>query len=149
MNKLLLLWQLLYQLRPSLPTSPHPWTGAVLGYLLQYYFSSNSLGTDLFLRQQINKALAELKRGDQLIQSKGVDSLTIFELQTAAQARGVRTSPDRLTSELTQWIHLHVDKQIPSSLLILSRAFSISERILRDEEEALQGNAQSIQATLS
>ncbi len=149
MNKLLLLWQLQHQLRPPLPTTPHPWTDAVLGYLLQYYFSSNSLGTDLFLRQQINKALAELKRGDQLIQSKGVDSLTIFELQTAAQARGVRTSPDRLTSELTQWIHLHVDKQIPSSLLILSRAFSISERILRDEEEALQGNAQSIQATLS
>jgi LETM1 and EF-hand domain-containing protein 1 len=110
------------------------------------------IGTDPFLRQQINKALAEIKRDDRLIQSEGVDSLTIPELQTAAQARGVRiigASPARLRSELTQWIHLHVDKQIPSSLLILSRAFSISERIPRDEEEATQGSAQSIQATLS
>jgi LETM1 and EF-hand domain-containing protein 1 len=81
-----------------------------------------------------------------------VDSLTIPELQTAAQARGIRivgASPARMRSELSQWIHLHLDKQIPSSLLILSRVFVISERIPRDEEEALQGNAQALQATLS
>lgn len=94
----------------------------------------------------------ELKRDDTLIQSEGVDSLTIPELQTAVQARGIRiigASPARLRSELTQWITLHLDKEIPSSLLILSRAFVISERIPKDENEAMQESTQTLQATLS
>jgi LETM1 and EF-hand domain-containing protein 1 len=87
-----------------------------------------------------------------LIAAEGVDSLTVPELQQACQARGVRTigaSPARLRSELTQWIDLHLNQKIPSSLLLLSRAFAISERVPTDPQQALQGSAQALQATLS
>lgn len=116
------------------------------------YMNINAFGTDPFLRQQITNHLTELKKDDRLIAAEGVDSLTIPELQQAAQARGIRiigTSPARLRSDLNQWIELNLNQQIPSSLLILSRAFVISERIPTDPEEAMKGSAQALQATLS
>lgn len=45
--------------------------------------------------------------------------------------------------------HHQQDKKIPSSLLILSRAFTISERIPRDPADSASGAAQALQATLS
>lgn len=112
----------------------------------------NAFGTDPFLRQQIVNRLQELKSDDELISSEGVETLTIPEIQQACQARGIRTigaSPARLRSELSQWMDLHLNQKIPSSLLILSRAFTISERIPTDTDEALKDSAQSLQQTLS
>ncbi|KAJ3387831.1 hypothetical protein HDU92_001783 [Lobulomyces angularis] len=116
------------------------------------YMNINAFGTDPYLRQLIVNRLDELKADDQLILSEGVDNLTVQELQTACQARGIRVigaSPARLRSDLHQWIELNLNQKIPSSLLILSRAFIISERIPTDNEEALKVSAQSLQATLS
>lgn len=62
--------------------------------------------------------------------AEGVDSLTPQELFTACQARGMCTldvTPDRMKSELAQWLELHLTHSIPSTLLILSRAFSFSQ----------------------
>ncbi len=84
--------------------------------------------------------------------NEGVDSLTIPELTQVCQSRGIRTigvSPARMRSELQQWIDLHLKYQVPSSLLILSRAFTLSERLPASDEEALQGSAEALQATLS
>ncbi|KAJ3060887.1 hypothetical protein HDU98_003162, partial [Podochytrium sp. JEL0797] len=116
------------------------------------YMSLNAFGTDTYLRHQINDKLVSLKIDDAAIAKEGVDTLTIPELQQACQQRGIKTmgaSPARLKSELTQWLDLHLTHGVPGGLLILSRAFTISERIPLSTEEALKESAGALQATLS
>ncbi|KAJ3154214.1 hypothetical protein HK101_001672, partial [Irineochytrium annulatum] len=116
------------------------------------YININAFGTDTFLRHQIENRLQYLKQDDLLIQKEGVESLSLPELQQICQSRGIRisgVSPARLKSELTQWLDLHLTYKVPSSLLILSRAFTISEKIPLTSDEALKGSAEALQATLS
>ncbi|KAF9399424.1 hypothetical protein BGX21_006262 [Mortierella sp. AD011] len=90
--------------------------------------------------------LDNLSRPQLLIMSEGVDSLTTRELQAACASRGIRTtgvSTARLRSELQQWLELNLTYAIPSSLLILSRAFSFSD----NKESATP--VEALQATLS
>jgi len=83
-----------------------------------------------------------------MIMAEDVDTLTIPELQNACQLRGIRTigtSPTRLRGELNQWLDLHLNHKVPSTLLILSRAFSFSDRAeLADQAEALQTTLNSL-----
>src|SRR5271154_3409003 len=63
------------------------------------YMGLNAFGTDNFLRGAIRTRLLNLRRDDQLINSEGVDELSVPELQAACQSRGIRTggiSPARL-----------------------------------------------------
>ncbi|KAF9116138.1 hypothetical protein BGX27_004721 [Mortierella sp. AM989] len=110
------------------------------------YMNLNAFGTDNFLRYQIRNKMNSIKQDDKLIMSEGVDSLTTRELQAACQSRGIRTtgvSTARLRSELEQWLELNLTYAIPSSLLILSRAFSFSD----SKESATP--VEALQATLS
>ncbi|KAK3823575.1 MAG: LETM1-domain-containing protein [Benniella sp.] len=110
------------------------------------YMNINAFGTDNFLRYQIRNKMSSIKSDDKLIMAEGVDSLTTRELHAACQSRGIRTggvSTARLRSELEQWLELHVKYSIPSSLLILSRAFSFSD----SKESATP--VEALQATLS
>ncbi|KAF9990126.1 hypothetical protein BGZ75_003453 [Mortierella antarctica] len=94
------------------------------------YMNLNAFGTDNFLRHLLRIKMNSIKRDDKLIMSEGVESLTSHELQAACQSRGIGTnsvSDTRLQSELAQWLELHLTYAIPSSLLILSRAFSFSD----------------------
>ncbi|KAG0323574.1 hypothetical protein BG000_002574, partial [Podila horticola] len=93
------------------------------------YMNLNAFGTDAFLRYQIRTQMNSIKEDDKLITAEGVDSLTPQELFNACQARGMRTlnvTPERMKSELAQWLELHLTHSIPSTLLILSRAFTFS-----------------------
>ncbi|KAF9198423.1 hypothetical protein BGZ49_000757 [Haplosporangium sp. Z 27] len=110
------------------------------------YMNLNAFGTDNFLRYQIRNKMNSIKQDDKLIMAEGVDSLTTRELQHACASRGIRTtgvSTARLRSELEQWLELNLTYAIPSSLLILSRAFSFS-----DNQEA-STPVEALQATLS
>jgi LETM1 and EF-hand domain-containing protein 1, mitochondrial len=110
------------------------------------YMSINAFGTDNFLRYQIRNRMTKIKADDRVIQNEGIDSLTIQELSNACAARGIRTigtSPARLRDELAQWLDLHLDHQVPSTLLILSRAFSFTDRGL-STQEALQATLSSL-----
>ncbi|KAF9171650.1 hypothetical protein BGX20_007194 [Mortierella sp. AD010] len=110
------------------------------------YMNLNAFGTDNFLRYQIRNQMNSIKQDDNLIMSEGVDSLTTRELQAACASRGIRTtgvSTARLRSELQQWLELNLTYAIPSSLLILSRAFSFSD----NKESATP--VEALQATLS
>ncbi|KAJ3221920.1 hypothetical protein HDU81_010235 [Chytriomyces hyalinus] len=116
------------------------------------YMNLSTFGTDAYLRNQINDQLISLKRDDMLIAKEGVDSLTIPELQTACNNRGIKVvgvSPARLKSELMQWLDLHLTHGVPGGLLILSRAFTISEKIPTSSDEALKESAEALQQTLS
>lgn len=101
------------------------------------YMNINAFGTDNFLRFQIRNRMRQIKLDDKVIQAEGIDSLTIQELQNACASRGIRsygTSPGRLRDELAQWLDLHLEHHVPGTLLILSRAFSYTDRGMTTEE---------------
>lgn len=78
-----------------------------------------------------------------MIQKESVDSLTTWELQAACRARGMRAlgvPEERLKFQLEQWLELHLKENIPTSLLLLSRALYLSENM---------STADQLQATLS
>ncbi|KAI8344125.1 LETM1-like protein-domain-containing protein [Chlamydoabsidia padenii] len=110
------------------------------------YMNINAFGTDNFLRFQIRNRMRTIKADDKVIQSEGIDALSIQELQAACASRGFRslgTSPDRLRDELAQWVTLHLDHHVPSTLLVLSRAFSFTDRHMT-AEEALKATFNSL-----
>ncbi|XP_060273462.1 mitochondrial proton/calcium exchanger protein isoform X3 [Ovis aries] len=91
-----------------------------------------SIGTNNFLRFQLTMRLRSIKADDKLIAEEGVDSLNVKELQAACRARGMRAlgvTEDRLRGQLKQWLELHLHQEIPTSLLILSRAMYLPETL--------------------
>ncbi|KAG2233627.1 hypothetical protein INT48_001880 [Thamnidium elegans] len=101
------------------------------------YMNMNAFGTDNFLRFQLRNHMRHIKMDDKVIVSEGIDNLTIIELSHACVARGIRTlgnSPSRLREELKQWLDLHLEHQLPSTLLILSRAFSYTDNNMTPED---------------
>ena len=66
----------------------------------------------------------------QLIDKEGVESLTRAELQQACRARGMRAygmPENRLRDQLAQWLDLSINKKVPPSLLLLSRALMVPD----------------------
>ncbi|NXQ91402.1 LETM1 protein, partial [Nyctibius grandis] len=91
-----------------------------------------SIGTNNFLRFQLTMRLRSIKADDKLIAEEGVDSLTVKELQSACRARGMRAlgvTQERLKEQLKQWLDLHLNQEIPTSLLILSRAMYLPDTL--------------------
>ncbi|XP_041133729.1 mitochondrial proton/calcium exchanger protein-like isoform X2 [Polyodon spathula] len=91
-----------------------------------------SIGTNNFLRFQIIMKLRTIRADDKLISEEGVDSLNVKELQSACRARGMRAlgvTEERLREQLKQWLELHLNQQIPTSLLLLSRAMYLPDTL--------------------
>ncbi|XP_012519613.1 PREDICTED: LETM1 and EF-hand domain-containing protein 1, mitochondrial isoform X1 [Propithecus coquereli] len=91
-----------------------------------------SIGTNNFLRFQLTMRLRSIKADDKLIAEEGVDSLNVKELQAACRVRGMRAlgvTEDRLREQLKQWLDLHLHQEIPTSLLILSRAMYLPDTL--------------------
>ncbi|XP_010640010.1 mitochondrial proton/calcium exchanger protein isoform X1 [Fukomys damarensis] len=91
-----------------------------------------SIGTNNFLRFQLTMRLRSIKADDKLIAEEGVDSLNVKELQAACRVRGMRAlgvTEDRLRSQLKQWLDLHLHQEVPTSLLVLSRAMYLPDTL--------------------
>ncbi|XP_051784354.1 mitochondrial proton/calcium exchanger protein isoform X1 [Erpetoichthys calabaricus] len=91
-----------------------------------------SIGTNNFLRFQIIMKLRAIRADDKLIAEEGVDSLNVNEIQAACRVRGMRAlgvTEERLREQLKQWLELHLDQQIPTSLLLLSRAMYLPDTL--------------------
>ncbi|XP_002718224.4 mitochondrial proton/calcium exchanger protein [Oryctolagus cuniculus] len=91
-----------------------------------------AMGTNSFLRFQLSMRLRSIKADDRLIAEEGVESLNIKELQSACRARGMPAlgvTEERLRDQLRQWLDLHLHREIPTSLLILSRAMYLPETL--------------------
>ncbi|XP_005058142.1 PREDICTED: LETM1 domain-containing protein LETM2, mitochondrial [Ficedula albicollis] len=83
------------------------------------------LGTNNLLRFQLLLRLRSIKADDEMIAKEGVGGLSVLELQSACRARGMRSvglSEEQLKEQLGQWLDLHLKENVPSSLLLLSRA---------------------------
>ncbi|KAK6493480.1 mitochondrial proton/calcium exchanger protein-like isoform X2 [Huso huso] len=91
-----------------------------------------SIGTNNFLRFQIIMKLRAIRADDKLISEEGVDSLNVNEVQSACRVRGMRAlgvTEERLREQLKQWLELHLNQQIPTSLLLLSRAMYLPDTL--------------------
>ncbi|KAL0946973.1 hypothetical protein HGRIS_013123 [Hohenbuehelia grisea] len=115
------------------------------------YMGLNAFGTDNFLRGALRTRLLELRRDDQLINAEGVDELSIAELISACQSRGIRTSgvsPGRLREELTTWIQLHLHNRVSGVLLVLGKAFNFDKKP-GDDEDGKTAVIKSLESVLS
>ncbi|KAJ8683644.1 hypothetical protein QAD02_019436 [Eretmocerus hayati] len=91
-----------------------------------------TLGTTNFLRFLLRMKLRSLAADDRLIEKEGVDILTRTELQQACRARGMRAyglSEQKLREQLSQWLDLSLNKKVPPSLLLLSRALMVPDSV--------------------
>ncbi|CAN6468084.1 unnamed protein product [Victoria cruziana] len=106
------------------------------------YMGISPYGTDAYLRYMLRKRLAWIKNDDNMIQVEGMESLSEAELRQACRDRGQLglLSVEEMRQQLRDWLDLSLNHSVPSSLLILSRAFTVSGKI-RPEE--------AVQATLS
>ena len=107
--------------------------------------SISTLGPDYYLRFTLHMKLRNLEADDKLIEDEGIESLTVDELQAACRERGMRSlgvSAERLRSQLQQWLDLHLNKRIPSTILLLSRALYLPESI--PQEDVLKAVIQSL-----
>jgi LETM1 and EF-hand domain-containing protein 1, mitochondrial len=63
----------------------------------------------------------------------------------------VGTSPALLKSELNSWLDLHLTHEVPGALLVLSRAFLLTDspqRIPSTVEEGIKRSAEALQNAL-
>mmetsp|Transcript_48627 Transcript_48627/g.117595 ORF Transcript_48627/g.117595 Transcript_48627/m.117595 type:complete len:1019 (+) Transcript_48627:289-3345(+) len=97
------------------------------------YMSIPPYGADSFLRFQLRHRIRLLKEDDQRIIWEGIDSLTKMELREACQERGMRStglSKEAYKRSLQQWLDLSVNKNVPISLLIMSRIFFLQDELI-------------------
>jgi len=88
------------------------------------------------MRTRLRSKIEKIKEDDKLIEHEGIDSLTHEELVEACIERGMKTDgveEKQMQHELEQWLALSLHHNIPHSLLILSRAFMITQNITPEE----------------
>ncbi|KAL9270602.1 Mitochondrial proton/calcium exchanger protein-like protein [Drosera capensis] len=108
------------------------------------YMGITPYGTDAYLRFMLRKRLREIKEDDKMIKAEGVESLSEQELRQACRDRGLLglLSVEEMRQQLRDWLDLSLNRSLPSSLLILSRAFNISGKVR--PEEAVQATISSL-----
>ncbi|TMW84534.1 hypothetical protein EJD97_024969 [Solanum chilense] len=108
------------------------------------YMGINPFGTDAYLRFMLRKRLQKIKNDDKMIQAEGVESLSEDELRQACRERGLLglLSVEEMRQQLRDWLDLSLNHSVPSSLLILSRAFTVSGKV--KPEEAVQATLSSL-----
>uniref|UniRef100_A0A8D3A1F5 Mitochondrial proton/calcium exchanger protein n=1 Tax=Scophthalmus maximus TaxID=52904 RepID=A0A8D3A1F5_SCOMX len=91
-----------------------------------------SIGTNNFLRFQLIMKLRAIRADDKMIAEEGMETLNVNEVQAACRVRGMRSlgvTEERLREQLSQWLELHLNQQIPTSLLLLSRAMFLPDTL--------------------
>ncbi|XP_010511449.1 PREDICTED: LETM1 and EF-hand domain-containing protein 1, mitochondrial [Camelina sativa] len=108
------------------------------------YMGISPFGTDAYLRYMLRKRLQEIKKDDKLIKAEGLESLTEAELRQACRYRGMLQlgSVEKMREQLNDWLDLSLNHSVPSSLLILSRSFSMAGKL--KPEEAVQATLSSL-----
>jgi len=90
------------------------------------------IGTNAFLRFQLEMQLRKLRTDDKLISREGIENMNVTELQLACKERGMRAlglTKERLLTQLKQWIELSTNEKVPPSLLLLSRTLYLPDSV--------------------
>ncbi len=72
-----------------------------------------------------------LLQDDRLIRAEGLESLTDDELRSSCKTRGMKAAygsgaRDYMMRQMAGWLDLSLNRGLPSSLLLLSRAFTLT-----------------------
>jgi len=108
------------------------------------------IGTNAFLRFQIEMQMRKLKADDVIIAKEGVENMTVMELQVACKDRGMRAlglTKDKLVMQLRQWIELSTNEKVPPSLLLLSRTLYLPENLA--PEKAIEASISALPETVA
>lgn len=110
-------------------------------------------GTDGFLRSRLRAQLQQIKQDDYAIEQEGLENLTDEELRVACRARGMRApfgegAVAYMRRQLHDWLDLSLHRGLPSSLLLLSRAFTITATV-RDVARKKDLAYEKVKETLS
>jgi len=111
------------------------------------FMGINPYGGDPFLRFQLRSKFRMIKEDDRRILWEGIESLTLQELREACQVRGMRAHGlpgARYKKQLKEWLDLSIQKSIPISLLIMSRAFVITSSDQPQAEDILMSSISSL-----
>jgi LETM1 and EF-hand domain-containing protein 1 len=84
---------------------------------------------EVLMRMQIRSRLSSLKADDRSMYKDGTDSMPLEELREACEARGMPVEDldtPSLRRQLDEWLALSVKRDIPMTLLLLSRSFAMS-----------------------
>ncbi|XP_050238511.1 uncharacterized protein LOC126687999 [Mercurialis annua] len=108
------------------------------------YMGISPFGTDAYLRYMLRKRLQSIKNDDKLIKAEGVESLSEAELREDCRERGMLglLSVEEMRQQLRDWLDLSLNHSVPSSLMILSRAFTVSGKL--KPEEAVRATLSSL-----
>jgi len=87
-------------------------------------------GPTYLMRIRLRHKITQLKKDDQMIQEEGLSNLTIVELKQACADRGMnsRGTREELIPLMEEWLELSLKQRVPTSLLVLSRAFRITAK---------------------
>ncbi len=110
------------------------------------YMGLQPYGADAFLRFQLRNKFSGIKEDDRRILWEGIDSLNTIELRDACSERGMRSyglTHFKLKNQLAEWLSLSIQKNIPLSLLIMSRAFMLTSPS-DDAEQILKSSMSSL-----
>ncbi len=112
-------------------------------------------GTDAFLRARLRLHLKEIKEDDREIKEEGLDNLTEDELRQACRARGMRAPFGEgavafMKEQLEEWLDWSLNRSLPSSLLLLSRAFTVTAPVgAKGKVAPVVADVTSLRETLS
>ncbi|VEL19164.1 unnamed protein product, partial [Protopolystoma xenopodis] len=98
----------------------------------------SSIGPSRLLRFQLGLRVRQLKAEDLLVRKEGVDKIPPWELQSLCRERGMRAigmTEERLRTQLRQWLELHLEKNVPITLLLISRVMYLTETLLPDAQQ--------------
>ena len=111
------------------------------------YMSIPPYGSDNVLRFQLRHRMRILLEDDQRILWEGIDSLTKMELREACQERGMRStglSKEAYKRALQQWLDLSVNRDVPISLLIMSRTFFLQQEEITSQTSPVDEENKSV-----
>ncbi|CAI9288164.1 unnamed protein product [Lactuca saligna] len=100
------------------------------------YMGIQPYGTDAYLRYMLRKRLRWIKSDDKMIEAEGgVDALTDDEVREDCRERGMvgLLTVEEMRYQLRDWLDLSLNHSVPSSLLILSRSFTVSGKLKPEE----------------
>uniref|UniRef100_A0A7S0EE73 Mitochondrial proton/calcium exchanger protein n=1 Tax=Hanusia phi TaxID=3032 RepID=A0A7S0EE73_9CRYP len=102
-------------------------------------------GTDSFLKYRLLERMRAIRKDDRMIEMEGVESLSFFELREALMYRGMRSvglTKSAYKNMLENWLDLSLKKNVPTTLLLMSRAFKITQNLA--DEDALKDTIQAM-----
>ncbi|CDK29283.1 unnamed protein product [Kuraishia capsulata CBS 1993] len=103
------------------------------------YINMKPFGSDQILRYRIRHKMLKIKNDDKLIMYEHVESLSVQELQMACASRGIKVhgvAPEDLRDHLKNWLHMRLREKIPSTLLLLSNAYTYGDVTYYDNQYA-------------